>query len=662
MLSMLFSIPRPAAGPQFDRSRSLPKLCLALLFASLLLAPPASADGSTDPIYRTPPQELVDMIDAPLSPWVLVTPDERQLLIMDWTMLSDIEELSEPELKLAGRRIKPRNNGPSRTRPFTGMRLQSLEDKAVRPVTGLPAKLRFTNVRFAPGGRHASFTRTVAEGIELWVLDLESASARRLTEPVVSLTADEAPEWLDAETLVLALVPEDRGLPPQKEAVPRGPVIQENLGQKAPARTFQDLLGNTHDEALFDFYFTSQLARVDLGGKITKLGDPAVFWGIDPSPDGRYVLVDILHRPYSYLVPIWRFPMRTEIWTRDGAPMRQIYDRPLQENIPIARGSVATGPRDVSWRSDAPATAAWVEALDGGDAGAEAEVRDKLMTLAAPFRGEAQEIARFGLRFGGIQWGRDDLAIAGEWWWPTRKLRTWRVFPGEPGRDPVLMQDRSWEDRYSDPGDTVTKVNAWGREVLDTGADGDALFRIGDGASPEGDRPFLDRYDLETGEVERLFRSEAPYYEEPMEVLDDGGRYVLTRRESVDEVPDYYVRDLKKDRITRVTEFPHPTPLLQGMHKELVKYQRSDGVDLNATLYLPPGHDPEKDDPLPMVMWAYPREFKSAAAAGQIDDSPYRFTRIGWWSPVIWVTQGYAVLDDPKMPIIGEGDSEPNDR
>jgi dipeptidyl aminopeptidase/acylaminoacyl peptidase len=302
-----------------------------------------------------------------------------------------------------------------------------------------------------------------------------------------------------------------------------------------------------------------------------------------------------------------------------------------------------------------------VEALDGGDAGQPAEERDRVLMHAAPFDGEPTPWVTLGLRYGGIMWGTDDLALVMESWWRTRTARAWRLSPGEPTAEPELFFERSYEDRYNDPGYPMMVPNEWGWPVLRTADRGRTLFLSGAGASPEGDRPFVDKLDLRTMETERLFRSEAPYYESPLEFLDDDGRYLLTRRESQDDPPNYFVRDMRTGDLRQLTAFPNPTPQLEGMSKELIQYTRADGVDLQATLYLPPGYEPERDGPLPLFVWAYPREFKSADAAGQVSGSPYRFTRLSGWSTAIWVAMGYAVMDGATMPIIGEGDAEPND-
>ncbi len=652
-----------------DRNRPRASLTAALFLLAALYpgsaepqaAPPPAAPGA-DSGYRTPPQILVDIIDRPPTPQVRVSPDRQWLLILQRPSLPSIAELAAPELRLGGLRFQPRNHGPSRRRTLAGLELLRIADSVRRPIRGLPEEPRLDHVRFSPDGSHIAFTHTRADGIELWVAEVESGEARPLTGAVLNLAADVEPEWLaDSRSLVCALLPTERAAPPEPPAVPAGPVIQESLGVEAPARTYQDLLASPHDEALFEHHLTSRLAKIDLDGGITPLGAPGLLWSYDPSPDGTHLLVEILHRPFSYQRPARWFPTRVEIWSAAGELVRRVADLPLRESIPIAFGSVATGPREFSWRADAAATLVWTEALDGGDAGREAELRDRLFLLAAPFDGDPLPWAKLEARYGGITWGRDDLALVYAWWWKTRNIRVSRLRPGTPEAPPELLIDRSWEDRYNDPGEPLTTVDDRGRPVLLTGDGGRSLYFVGDGASPEGDRPFFDVYDLESRETRRRFRSQAPYYERPIRLLDGAGGRLLTRRESVSEPPDYFVRDLGSDReLRRLTDFPHPTPELQGLGKELIRYPRADGVPLTATLYLPPGYE-AGDGPLPAVVWAYPEEFKSADAAGQVTDSPYRFDRVGWWSPLLWLTQGYAVLDDPSMPIIGEDDEEPND-
>ncbi|MBN2565264.1 MAG: S9 family peptidase, partial [Candidatus Eisenbacteria bacterium] len=396
---------------------------------------------SSEAVYKMPDQALVDIIDAPKTPSLNIAPDREWAVLIKRPGYPSIAELAEPELRLAGLRIKPDNHSPSRVWPNNELEFLRIEDGWSRRIDGLPVNPRITNISWSPDGEHLAFTNTTPDGVELWVADLETSQARRLTDPIVSLAADNGPEWMsDSRTLVCCLV-SDHGPAPKAPRVPAGPVIQKSLGETAPARTYRDLLQNPYDEELFDYYLTSQLALVGLDGSFITLGEPAVIWGFRSSPDGRYFIVHTLHRPYSYMVPASRFPELIEIWDADGNVVHRVADQPLRDNIPISRGSVETGPRYVDWRADAPATLCWVEALDGGDAGAEAEFRDRVFMLEAPFDAEPVELITLELRFSEIDWGHDELAVASEWWWHDRRIRVWKVQPGSPEDSPELLMD-----------------------------------------------------------------------------------------------------------------------------------------------------------------------------------------------------------------------------
>ncbi len=618
-------------------------------------------DEATGTRYQTPPQVLIDLVDAPLIPLVSVSPDHRWVLLMERPSLPSIAELAQPELRLAGLRINPRTNGPSRSQYVTGLRLKQIQDGKEKVITGLPDHARIDEVTWSPDGNHIAFNLEREDRTELWGADVESSRARRLVDAEINAAYARSFAWLaDSHTLICKVIPPDRGVPPEESLIPSGPVVQQNVGKKAPARTYQDLLKSPYSEALFEYYATAQVVRVTLEGEAKSIGAAGIIRELDPAPNGKLLLVETIHRPYSYLVPAYRFPYRAEVWDLDGNVVKQIADLPLADNVPIPFGSVPSGPRNFGWRADAPATLHWVEALDDGDAGKKADVRDRVFLLPAPFAGEPQPLITLGLRYSGIDWGKDDLALVREYWRQTRRTRTWIVTPRTPAAESKLLFDRSAEDRYNDPGSPITRRNAAGRPVLVTASGSQALFLTGPGASPEGDQPFLDQLDIATGETKRLWRSQAPYYERLVELLDDEGRLLLTSRESVSEPPNYFLRHLTSEKVRRLTNFPHPTPQLKGVQKELIKYYRGDGVQLTATLYLPPDYKPEQG-PLPMLMWAYPREYKSADAAGQVTDSPYRFVRISPTSPLMFLALGYAILEDPTMPIIGEGDQEPND-
>jgi dipeptidyl aminopeptidase/acylaminoacyl peptidase len=624
--------------------------------ASLLVLCFASAGAEES--YRLPPQPMIELVDAPATPAVLLSPDRRDLLLLEPAELPTIAELAQPELRLAGLRINPVVNGPSRTVNYTGFVVKAVDGAAERRISGLPAGAHVTHRAWSRRGAHLALAVIRENGIELWIADRATAQARRVTPPILNAVFGEPFAWLDESTLVIRRVPADRGAAPRASQIPAGPVVQETLGRRAAARTFEDLLANTHDEALFDHYATAELALVSLDGSLAALPVRGVITSVMASPDGRHLLVESVHRPYSYLVPASRFPLRIEVFDRAGRHECRVADLPLREGI--AEGAVRPGPRSVSWRADQPATLSWVRALERSEAGAKPTRRDIWFTQAAPFDGKPVEQQRFEFRVQGIDWGDDTLALVTESWTATRRIRTWRVTPGRPGAAPELLFDRSTEDRYRDPGRPVLGRNRFGRLVLQRSTDGARLFFSGVGASPEGSRPFLDEFDLANKRPRRIWQSEPPAYEEFVVFADAALTRAITRRESESAPPNFHVRDLRNGDLTPITAFPHPYPQFATVKKELIRYRRADGVALSGTLYLPPGYTPASG-PRPALIWAYPREFLSAEAAGQIATSPHRFARISATGPLPLLLAGYVVLADPAMPIVGRDGRPPND-
>ena len=439
--------------------------------------------------------------------------------------------------------------------------------------------------------------------------------------------------------------------------------MQENVGRAAPGRTYEDLLTSAHDEALFEHYFTSQLVRVDVAsGAERPLGAPGVIARADLSPDGRYVLVERLHRPYSHVVTSREFPTEIAVWdAATGRPVHAVVDRPLADDLPVAFDAAPKGPRDLEWRADAPATLVWAEAQDGGDPDRKVEVHDRLYALAAPFAGAPRDLADLTLRYRGVAWGRADTALVTERWWRNRHETDLVVDPsGKAPARPVI--ERNYQDQFNDPGRPLTRPGPYGDPVIAFAPDGQVLMTA-PGATREGERPFLAKLDLSTGSETKLWQADALAYESVQAVLDEAGDRILTRRESATEPPNYFVRTLGDATPPRaLTRFPDPEPQFAGVTKQLVAYTRADGVPLSGTLYLPAGYDKARDGRLPMLMWAYPTEFTDPKVAGQVvDRTRNRFVRPTGISQLFVLTQGYAVMDGFSAPIIGAGGAEPND-
>lgn len=610
--------------------------------------------------YQRPPEAIAKLIDAPSTPAVSIDSKAEWMLLMERPGYPSIEEIAAPELRIGGTRINPATNGRSRQNPMTGLSLQNIKTGETFAFANMPANPAISNVSWSNDEKKIAFTNTVENGIELWMADLETKSAKKLTEAIINNAYVSAFEWMpDNTSLLVSTVVEGRGNAPVKPRAPKGPVVQETSGAEAASRTYQDLLENPYDEQLFEYYTTVQLQKIDVNGKATKVGKPDIIKGYDVSPDGKYMLVEVIQKPFSYLVPASRFPFNYEVWDANGNMVKLLAEIPLDEVRPKGFDATRMGIRSVNWRADQPATLYWAEANDGGDPAMETQERDIVYMQSAPFNAGPTKLATTSLRYGGIVWGDENRAWLSEQWWANRMEKATIIDPTKPGQAGNLLYERATTDRYNDPGNPMTVKNQYGRNVLKF--DKDDVFMSSIGGSPEGDRPFLSRYSLKSKKQEILFRSDAPYYERPIDIISEKADKIITIRESETDPQNYFIRDLKKGTLTAITEFPHPQPEMIEVNKEIIKYKRADGVDLTAVLYTPAGYDKEKDGPLPVLMWAYPREYKSIETAAQVRGTPYSFTRVSSGSPLFWVLRGYAVMADTEFPIIGEGEKEPND-
>ncbi len=628
------------------------------LFTALILLAALTSEGQDNLQYQTPPDVITKLLDAPLTPAILFSPDKSAMIMLDRSDLPSIEELSRPELRIAGLRINPDNFGPSRNNFFIGMKVKRLSDKKDNEITGLPAPLQMSSTSFSPDSKKFSFVQTFPDRLELWVVDLTALTAKKISTHPVNATIGVSYAWLTNSTDILYLsAASEKKQAPVKPRVPIGPVVDENLGKKAPAVTYQDLLKNPYDESLFDFYCSSQLILVSSDGNEKSLGAPGVYASFSPSPDGKLILVKTLQRPYSYLVPSFSFPTSVQVLDLNGNLQKKIAEIPLADNVPLGFNATIKGPRSQAWRNDQPNTLYWVEAQDGGDPKTKTDIRDKVFQWTAPFTATPSLLISLPLRYSGVTWGNDKTAWFYENWRQDRKERVYQIDPSNPSTKKTVF-DFSTEDVYRDPGDVITALNAFGRPVMVI--QNNAVFLTGNGSSPEGDFPFLDKLDLTTQNKTRIWRCEAPYYESVVSLLDARKLLFVTSRESLSENPNYYLRTSGSKSLTALTSFPHPYPQIKDVKKQVLKYKRDDGVDLTADLYLPPNYKKE-DGPLPTFVWAYPAEFKTKAAAGQVKGSPYTFTRVNPLGPLFWVMRGYAVLDNASMPIVGEGSAEPND-
>jgi len=655
------------------------------VFAILANARPVQAQDG----YQKPPEQVLKALNAPPTPRATVGRARDIVLFYSPVLYPRIADLARPFVRVAGLRIDIATNGPHDPLQVHDMILKNVAD-GTETKMDVPADFMFSPPLWSPEGHKIAFTRSTDSGIELWLADARTGKAAPV--PDVKLNAafsspsrfgenlDFMPcRWMPADKgLLCLLVPAHRGEPPKPPAVPSGPRVQESFGNKAPVATFEDLLENEYDGAVFDYYATSQLALIDTAsGTVTTIGAPAIFRVAEPAPDGVHVLVERIHRPYSYIVPAARFPRDVEVWDLKGSAIFKVTSLPLQENVPI--GGVPTGPREIDWHPNKPATLVWVEALDDGDPKKKVAERDKVMWIDEPFTSGPVEFTRVEKRFAGIEFGEGgDFAIVRDFDRDTLRARAWFFNPqptpdrqwsfhADKPNEKTLVWDLSTQDRYHDPGRPVYWPLMNGHSAVMQQSN--YIFLLGEGASPDGERPFLDRLDINTMELKRIFQGEPGSYEEIVAMLSTGGGKLLTRRESPTDPPNYLIRDAVKfngnfaeagslTQVTAFTKFADPSPELRSIRKQLVKFKRPDGVDLSMTVYLPP--DYKQGERRPAVFWAYPLEFTDAAVAGQVSGSPYRFTTLTGPSQLFFLLDGYVVLNDVSMPVIGDPETVNN--
>ncbi|WP_420318434.1 S9 family peptidase [Ekhidna sp.] len=613
--------------------------------------------------YQEPPKEIKELIDAPLAPWVRIDNKGENVVLLYRNAYKSIAELSEEELRLGGLRINPVTNIGSRTTFYNNVKVKKAFDEDAKQVTGLPDNPRMAYFSWSPDESKMAFTHTTSSGVEIWVLDVIKGAAKKLSNAGANANLGWPMVWsIDSKSMLVKMLPDDREpLINTNTAVPTGPTVSTSTGEKAQNRTYQDLLKNPVDEKNFEQLARAAIFKVSLDGTMSKWMDTGMYRGMDYSPDGNYVLITKVKRPFSYLVPYYRFASETAIYDKSGKQVKMLLDNGVDEVRPKGFMSTTDKPRGFSWRADKPATVVWAQALDEGDPAKEVEFHDEALELPAPFTGEARSLMKMKNRFSGITWGNDNVAIANDYWFDNRNTKTYLFNPSDNSVEPKILFDRNYQDAYSDPGNFVTAKNKLNQYILSM--DGSNAYLMGDGFSDEGQFPFVDQLNLENNKTTRLYQSAyTDKVEDLVDAINMSKGEILVRIESPTEYPNYYVRNIKKKmELKPITQFENPFKAMMEVEKEVITYEREDGVELTGTLYLPVGYDKEKKEKMPMVMWAYPVEYKDKASAGQNTTNPNEFIYPWYGSPVFWVTRGYVVLDDAAFPIIGEGDEQPND-
>jgi len=633
---------------------------IRLLLLLLLTIPTFAQENLT---YQNPPKSILDLADYQRAPTVSMDTKKEYMLFMYRNTYKSLDDLNQEELRLGGLRINPVTNISSTVTYINNLKVRKFKDKNEVQVSGLPENPKISNLAWSKNEKKIAFANTTATGVELWVLDVASAKATKLTEANLNANMGRPFNWFsDNENLLVNVLPKNRAkLLDGKKDLPTGPIISTADGSKSQNRTYQDLLKNKSDETNFETIVASELYKVNLTGTATLFKSADLYVEESFSPDGNYILLSTVQKPFSYIVPWYRFPMKSVVYDLSGKEIKVVNEVALNEIMPKGFMAVRKGKRDMEWRDDKPSTLYYAEALDGGDPTNKVDFRDELFLWDAPFSANPMTLMKLPQRFSQVIWGNENTAVVTEEWYDTRNTKSFLINPATPNATPKVISDRNSQDIYSDPGNFETVKNQYGKQVL--AIENDNTYLIGDGFTKDGQFPFIDEFNLKTLKTKRLYQSTYKDKKENIVSIEDFKKsQALVRIESKNDYPNYFFRDFKKkNALSQITTFKNPFESIKDVYKEVIKYKRNDGVELSGTLYLPAGYDRTKKEKLPLLIWAYPAEYKDKNSAGQSSQNPNEFTFPYYGSFVYWVTRGYAVLDDAAFPIIGEGTTEPND-
>lgn len=632
-----------------------------LLSLALILGVTSLSHAQDTDAYQLPPKEIADLLLAKPTPFVRIDSKAEYLLLLGRNSYPSVEELGQPEMKIAGLRLNPLNFSPSRQSPISSITLQTIKSGASIAITGLPKNLAAGAIAWNPSETKIAFTQSEVNRVDLYVIDIATKKATRVNADPVNQVLGNAFTWVDDQTILYKATTHDAAGAPKRPITPKGPTIQQNIGKAAPRPTFQDLIKSPYDESLFAYYAESQLVLYK-NGVNKKVGKPELTNSFQLSPDRQYVMTRTLTKPFSYAVPAYGFTSTVSVMNLEGKVIKELAKLPSAESAPAGNDNVQNVPRGFEWRDDEPASIVYAMPLDSGFIKKQVEFHDAVYSLAAPFTQAAKELFKTKTRFAGVTWGDKNLALVSE---VLRGKQTFKVSRYTPQTGAMeVLYERNLTDAYRNPGSPVQTKNAFGREVIQV-TDGGTKILMNNpvGSSDQGDLPFIAKFDLATKKNEIIWRAKPGHFEQVEEVIDADKGIVLSRKESKTDVPNYFIKNLLNPAQDKsLTQFENPYPNLVGITKEKIKYKRADGVDLTGDLYLPKGYNKEKDGPLPVLIWAYPREFNSAADAAQIRGSKDRFTTLSWASPIYYATQGYAILDNAEMPIVStDASKKPND-
>ncbi|MFA5573792.1 MAG: prolyl oligopeptidase family serine peptidase [Brumimicrobium sp.] len=612
--------------------------------------------------FQLPTEEILQLADYQRPPSTFMDSKKETMIFVYRPTYKALEEISQDEMKLGGIRINPKTNISSTVSYAENLKIRRKNDRTEQQVKNLPKNPKLAYFSISPDEKYLAFTHTTNNGVELWTVDMETVVAKKITDDNLNANLGRPFSWhRDSKGFLVNVLPDERpSLLNSDNDLPSGPTVATSTGEVSQNRTYQDLLKNPLDEQNFETLTTSFLVNYDLNGTSSQFIEKSgIFASKSFSPDGNYIMITEVLRPFSYMVPYNRFPMKTTVYNMDGKVVKVVNEVPLNEIQPKGFSSTRKGKRSMNWRPDLSATLYFVKALDEGDQSIEVEFRDEVFTWEAPFDTEPKSLLKLNNRYAGFNWGDKNNAFVYEFWYDTRNIKSHWVNPSTS--EMKLWNDRNFQDIYNNPGDFYTTNNEFNLSTLFI--QDNKAYLIGDGHTKKGQFPFIDELNLGNLKSKRLFTVQTKDRKEDIvDILNIKKNEILIMDQSPSDYPNFYKKNFKSGKMTPLTNNKNPFESLKDVYKEVITYQREDGVELTGTLYLPANYDRKsKKEKLPLLIWAYPREYKDKSTAGQSSQNPNSFTYPYYGSFVYWVTKGYAVLDDAAFPIVGEGENEPND-
>ncbi len=599
--------------------------------------------------YKIPNQRTKDVYEITKPPYVIFKPFTDYGYEISYDPQIELEELAEADIELAGNKFSPRLNAEKKFYQTNSFSLVDFSKES--KITLDLAKYQGIRTTFYSADySKAIMTYDCEDGVSFILVDF---TTQKIVEyPEIRLNGvmgEPHVQWLASQKEVLInMIPENRGDKPNAQVIPQSPIIEETSGKISQMRTYTNLLKSPNDEILFDYYFTSQIAIVNLKSKkIKKIGDPGIYRSVSISPNNKLLIVTKINKPYSYTVPYYYFPQTSAVWNLKGKEIRHLLTRPLQDEIPI--GGTYSGERYHQWLPLADQTILWYEAQDNGDPKVEVEYRDIIYISDYPYQDKV-EFYRTEHRATGFTCFADKQKIIyGDYDRDKLWVRNW-LFDLED-KSKTLIINQSVNDKYADRGDIFTIWDENKESVIVR--NGDLVYFINNtGASPEGNKPYLASLNIETLEFTKIYEADANKYEQIITFATPDFSSIIIGNQDVMNPRNYQIVNLETGERRTLTNNTDPYPDYAKLQKELVNYKRSDGLDLSGILYLPYNYD--GNEKLPLIIHAYPREYVTAETAGQVSGSDKTFTWYYGDDIRYLAMNGYAVLYNASIPIVGD--------